>query len=233
MQSYTVYQLKQIEVINSLEQQVKNKSMGFSTVAPVNNYASDTRRCLTSVHLPHQELITQVQDQLIKPLQKISPDYFFYPEDSLHITIKNVRVINDPPHFTQEDIGEAERVFEIVLPKHKKFNVYFYRLLLFPNNLALIGTTDPEMGSIFLDLDRELKAAGVLDDKKYINSQYFFCNMTLTRFNKAPGKKFLQKIEDLSQSISFEPYVVDSVTLVTSTAVFTKKKIIKTWELAI
>ncbi len=231
MHIFSPHQQKQIEVINSIEQQIKSNSMGFSTVAPVSDYKNDTRVCLTSVHLPHQQLITQVQDSLIKPLQEISPDYFFYPSDSLHMTIKNIRVINDPPHFTEEDIRKAESVFESVIPHHKKFNVYFYRLLLFPNNIALIGTTDPELDSIVLDLDKELNNAGVPDDKKYMNSQYFFSNMTLARFNRAPSEEFLRKVEELSQSLSFEPYSVDSGTLITCTAVFTKKNIIKTWNL--
>src|SRR5258708_36767392 len=192
-----LHKQKQIEVINSLEQQIKSNSMGFSTVAPVNDYENDTRICLTSVHLPHQQLITQVQDFLIKPLQQISPGYFFYPSDSLHMTIKNIRVINDPPHFTQEDIKKAKQVFTTVIPSHKKFHVYFYRLLLFPNNLALIGTTDPELDNIVQDLDNKLKEVGIPDDKKYMNAQYFFSNMTLARFNAPPSEEFLQKVKSL------------------------------------
>ena len=32
---------------------------------------------------------------------------------------------------------------------NQAFKIYFYRLLLFPNNLALIGTTDPERDEMF------------------------------------------------------------------------------------
>lgn len=142
-----------------------------------------------------------------------------------------IKTINDPPLFSQEDIVKVENVFDSVIPSHTKFNIYFYRLLLFPNNLALIGTTDPELDSIVLELDKGLKEVGVPDNKKYLNSEYFFSNMTLARFNTAPSKEFLQKVEELSQSILFDPYVVDLVTLLTSTAVLTKKNIIKTWNL--
>jgi hypothetical protein len=228
---FSPHQQKQVEVINSLEQQVRNNSLKFSTVAPVKDYTNDTRICLTSVHIPNQDLITKIQSEFIEPLKGISPNFFFYPNDSLHMTIKNIRVINDPPNFTKEDIGKAEQVFESIVPHHKQFNVYFYRLLLFSNNLALIGTTDPELDSIILDLDKELNIAGVPDDKKYMNSKYFFSNMTLARFNDVPSRKFLQKVEELSQSILFDPYIVDSVTLITCTAVFTNKNIIQTWKL--
>jgi 2'-5' RNA ligase len=231
MYIFSSHQQKQKEVIDSLEQQIRNKSVGFSTVAPVNDYENDSRICLTSVHFPHDQLISEIQDNIIRPLQKLSPENFFYPPDSMHMTIKNIRVVNDPPHFTDEDIVKAEKVYDSVIPNHQKFNVYFYRLLLFPNNLALIGTTDAELDKIILNLDEELKNAGVPDDKKYINSQYFFSNMTLARSNNIPSEEFINKVEELSKSISFQPYTVDSATLITCTAVFTKKNIIKTWNL--
>jgi 2'-5' RNA ligase len=147
------------------------------------------------------------------------------------MTIKNIRVIDEPPRFSDADVKKAEQVFESVIPRHKKFEVYFYRLLLFPNNLALIGTTDLELDSIILDLDKELNRAGVPDDKKYLNSQYFFSNVTLARFYGTPSEELVKKVEELSQSISFEPYTVDSVTLLTGNAVFVKKNVIHTWNL--
>lgn len=231
MYIFSAYQEEQVKVINKLEQQVNSNSLSFSTVSPIDDYENDTRICLTSVHLPDEKLKNKIQDFLIEPLRKISPDYFYYPAGSLHMTIKNIRVINDPPHFTNEDKAKAKQVFELAIPQHKKFNVYFYRLLLFPNNLALIGTTDPELDNIILDLDRALDKAGVSDDKKYSNSRYFFSNMTLARFNTVPTDNFLRQVKELSQSIPFEPYIVDSVTLLICNAVFMKKNIIKTWVL--
>ncbi len=62
--------------------------------------------------------------------------------NSIENQVKNIRIINNPPHFTEEDIQRAKKVFELVIPKHKKYQVYFYRLLLFSSNLTLIGTTE-------------------------------------------------------------------------------------------
>ena len=226
----TDHQRKQIEIINQIEEQVNSNSVKFSLVSSVKNYEDDTRICLTSVHIPHASLIDKVQDSLIKPLKQIEPNYYYYPEDSLHMTIKNIRVINDPPHFTNEDILKAEKVFSDVIPKHKKFNSYFYRLLLFPNNLALIGTTDPELDEIFLDLDKELNKESVSDDKKYSNPKYYFSNMTLARFSKA-SDKFKSKVQQLFPALSFKPYLVDSVSLLICNAVFKKRRFINTWRL--
>src|SRR3989344_2329571 len=204
MHIFSPYQEDQIELINQIEQQVSGSSFRLSTVSPVDDFEKDTRICLTSVHIPHEQLINKIEG-FLEPLKKVSPNYFYYPADSLHMSIKNVRVINDPPHFIEEDINKAKQVFGSVIPRHKKFNVYFYRLLLFPNNLALIGTTDPELDEIFIDLDRRLKEEGISDDKKYSNPKYFFSNMTLARFSN-PSDDFKSKVEELSNKLSLKPY---------------------------
>lgn len=225
------HQLQQQAVVNKITRQVSQNSLNFTTVAPVDDYASDPRVCLTSVHFPDQKLVAKIQESLISPLREIEPNFFYYPADSLHMTIKNVRVINDPPSFDEQDIDQAHQVFSAVVPQHHRFQVYFYRLLLFPNNLALIGTTDPELDSLVLDLDKQLKLKNIPDDKQYANSQYFFINMTLTRFNTLPSPAFKSKVESLSSTLEFDPYTVDDVSLVTCNAVFRQKKILGTWSL--
>lgn len=226
----TKHQKKQIEVISQIENQIQTSSLNFSTVSPVANFKSDPRICLTSVHLPSISLSNKILE-LINPLKNISPEHYYYPAKSLHTTIKNVRVINNPPHFTQTDVRKAKEIFSSVIPNHWQFKVYFYKLLLFPNNLALIGTTDEELDNIILDLDNKLKEFGIADDKQYINSRYFFSNVTLARFSKPIRNKFREKVEDLSNKIKFDPYVVDSVTLVTTNAVFHNPQVIETWKL--
>ncbi len=228
----TDHQLKQLKVIDELERQIKSNSLTFSTVTPVQDFDNDPRICLSSVHIPSQKLKEKIYNEIMTPLQRMLPEqHYYYSSSQLHMTIKSVRVINDPPHFTDNDIQKAKEVFSRTIPKHKKFNVYFFRLLLFPGNLALMGTTDPELDNIILDLDTSLKQAGVLDDKKYVNPKYFFCNMTLSRFTKPVSEEFKNKVEKLSNNLSFEPYNVNSVTLGTYNSVFKKRNDIATWEL--
>lgn len=214
----TTHQQKQIEVINRIESQIKSNNLQFSTVAPIENYDNDQRICLTSIHIPSASLKQKIQDEIIEPLKEIASDVYFYSPDSLHMTIKNIRVINNPPHFVLSDIKKAKQVFSKVIPQHNKFKVYFYKLLLFPNNLALIGTTESELDNIVLDLDKKLEEAGIPDDKQYINSQYFFINMTLARFTVS-SKKFIDKVGKLSEHNQFDPYIIDSVNLITCNAV--------------
>lgn len=224
------HQKKQIEVINQIESQINNNKLKFSVVAPVEDYNNDPRLCLTSIHIPSNFLKQKVLDEIIKPLKKLLPNAYFYSPDSMHMTIKNIKVINNPPNFTRDDVQTAKKIFTEIIPKHKKFQVYFYRLLLFPNNLALIGTTDSELDNIILDLDTIFKKNNLEDDKTYLNSQYFFSNMTLARFSN-PSVDFVKKVQELSKQIKFEPYIVDSVSLITCNAVLKNLQIIGTWKL--
>src|SRR5438132_924325 len=128
----TIHQEKQIEVIHQIEKDIENNTIAFSTVEPVEDFENDPRMCLTYVHFPHQKLLLYIQDAVIRPLKEIDPQHYYYPSDSLHMTIKNIRIINNPPHFSKHDITKAQNILEEIIPLHEKFYVYFYRLLLFP-----------------------------------------------------------------------------------------------------
>jgi hypothetical protein len=225
------HQLNQIKVIDLVDSQIKKNDLKISTVSPVRDFYQDKRLCLTSVHLPRKDFLSEVTDKVIKPLKNISPEHFYYDKNLLHITIKNIRVINDPPNFNENDKETAGKVFAKIIPIHQNFFIYYYRLLLFPLNLALIGTTDSELDLIINDLDSELNKNGVPDDKIYINNKYFFSNITLARFNKPPTEEFKQEVQKLSSTIDLKPYLVDSVTLATASAVFLNRQIIGTWNL--
>ncbi len=231
MYIFSEHQRKQLEVISKIEKEIKTSSVQFSTIAPVEDFEEDTRMCLTSVHFPHQDLLNQIQETVIRPLAIVSPEHYYYSPSSLHITIKNIRVINDPPRFNEKDIKKAKKILSEVVPSCHSFQVYFYRLLLFPYNLALVGTTDSELDTIINRLDNKLDVAGLSDDKQYSNDAYFFTNMTLVRFTKPISQAFREKIKELGEQISFQPYKVNSVSLVTCNAVFKKRKIHGSWNL--
>ncbi len=229
MSRLTPHQKKQIEVINRIEQKVKEGKV--SIVPPVKNFEDDPRICLTSVHFPENSLIREIKRKIITPLKKVAPDIYYYKPTSLHMTIKNVQVINDPPTFSREDVNKVKKVFSVIIPKHKQFNVYFYRILLLPHSLSLMGTTDPELDNIFLSLDRSLNKIEIPDNKKYANKKYFIINITLARFNKPLTGKVKSTVANLSRNLSFKPYKVSSVTLIVANASLNKCERIDTWNL--
>jgi hypothetical protein len=227
----TPYQLKQKEVIDAVEEKLKNNAVDFTTVSPVDNWEIDNRICLTSVHILDGFIRNQIADRIIKPLWEIAPEHHYYPSDALHTTIKNLRVINDPPRFSSEDIQNAKEIFSRVVSQHKTFQAFFYRLIIFPGSLSLVGTTEEELSNLIFDLDQNLKAKGIMDDKVYSDPKTFFVNVTLARFVKAPAYDFKIKVDELNKTIAFANYVFNSVTLLTCNSVFEKRNIIGSWEL--
>jgi hypothetical protein len=231
MHIFSNHQKHQIEVIDNIEKQIIKNSLNFTIVPPPLDLENDSRICLTSVHIPHSEFINDVQQKLITPLKKTDPNQYYYPLDSFHMTIKNVRIVHNPPNFNEIDIKKAKEVFSKTIPNHKRFSVYLYRLLLFPGSVALIGTTDEELDNIIIDLNKKLREVGLPDDKKYANDKFFFCNMNLARFTKPITREYKDKVLELSKNINFKPYIIDSVTLLTSNAVLKKRNIVGTWNL--
>jgi hypothetical protein len=227
----TPYQLKQKGVIDKIEEKLKSNIIDFSTVSPAQDWETDNRICLTGAHILGGFIRKQITEKIIKPLWEISPDHHYYSADTLHATIKNIRVINDPPRFSNDDIQNAKEIFAKVVPAHKTFQAFFYHLIIFPGSLTLVGTTEEELSNLILDLEQNLKAKEITDDKVYSDPKTFFANVTLARFVKAPSEDFKQKVEELNKTISFDSYVVDSVTLLTCNAVFEKRNIIGVWEL--
>lgn len=227
----TTYQQKQIEVIEEIEKSLMLKQASFSMVEPVEDFISDQRIALTSVHFPRNDFLKKIELEILQPLKKIDPKQFFYSSEFIHMTIKNIKTIQDPPDFTKTDIEKVQQVFAEVIPKHHKFKAYYYRLLLFPYNLALIGTTDPALDEIVLELDQKLKEAGVPDNKIYLNSRYFFSNVTLVRFNKPLTDQFKNKVKEISASLKPFSYEIDSVTLLSCNAVMNNKTEFATYQL--
>jgi len=227
----TLHQIEQIKIIDGLEHSINQNAVTSTTVAPVEDFVHDNRICLTVVHFPRPDLTNSIINDIIAPLQQIEPSFHYYDTTSLHITVKNIRTIEFPPLFTDQDVIKAQAVLSSTIPGHQKFNVFFNRLLLFPHSISLVGTTDPELDPLVIDLDNALKTAGLPDNKTYVNNSHFFCNMTLARFGKAPSESFKEKIVSLSKHINLDPYCVDDVSLITANAVLTTQKVINTWKL--
>jgi 2'-5' RNA ligase len=226
----TNHQKQQLKFIGTIEEQLRAGKAKFTTVSPVKNFESDPRICLTSVHFPKKELLKPISS-LQQQIKHISPSSYIFKPTSIHLTIKNVRVINNPPRFTNHDIQTAIKVFSDVIPKHKQFEIYYFRLLAFSSNIALIGTTEPELDRIILDLDKKLQISNLPDDKQYVNKKYFFSNITLARFNKPLTKSQIKKIKELSNQINFKPYKVDSISLIQANASLFKLKLLSHWQL--
>ena len=226
------YQQKQQDLFDFIEQSFK-AGQNPSTISPTTeDFENDNRISLTSAVFPDSDLQQKINEKIIIPLKQIDPNLFFYQPDRLHCTIKNIRVINYPPDFSQETIEKAKQVLAKVIPKHHSFKIHFQGLFDLPVSLALRGYCGEELGELVKELISELEKAGIPDNKKYASSEVFFGNITLCRYPQKPNQEFFEKNKQL-KSVEIGDLEVNTIKLFTSNIVLAPqtKNIIESFDL--
>ncbi len=194
MQSYLDLQR---EIVSALEYGAPSQSADVSVVPMQLDYERHPDRTLTTVMFIEKEIGQAIQEALIEPLSRVEPEHHYYSSDALHITIKNIRSLANPPTFTETDIENADRILRSTIPKHQAFNLMLEETVAFRNSVTVIGFTDQRLKQLIQDLDRRLRKADLPDDKRYASNCVFFSNITLCRFVHQPSDAFLQAVSGL------------------------------------
>lgn len=164
-----------------------------------------------------------IQHKIIDPLKKADPEQYFYPSKSLHLTIQNIRTINKPPMFTEDDIEKAKDVFSRTVPAFSCLNYKIKHLFELPTSLGIRAYAEEPLKNLCTSLRQELTKSGVSDDKTYASDDVFFGNISISRFTKKPNKDFFKEIENLKNTKVGE-LSIKSVHLVTTNSVCHPKK---------
>ena len=172
-----------------------------SIVPMERDYRGDPRRCLTSVAFVPSATAQRIHCKVIGNLREIQPSHHYYPPDTMHITIKNVRTVHTPPLFTDADIEKCRRVFAEVTARHSPFSFELTQVVTFAASVAVVGFCDEWLKDLVLDLDRELHKAGVPDNKKYISNSVFFGNVTVCRFTAPPSGRLLKVTREMRDAV--------------------------------
>lgn len=226
------YQEKQVKVFEILEEGFKKDQDFAHIVSPVSDYDSDKRICLTSISDCTTVVKTKINQELINPLKESDPRQHYFATDALHITIQNIKVVADPPSFTEEDIQKVQEVFREVVPKHPPITFYLKGLFELPASLAIRAFTDSSYADLVWDLRQGLEKAGVPDDKHYAPSKEVIANLTVCRFTTTPNPRFLQVVRNLKE-IDLGEFTIQTIKLITTNSVLTqaKTKIIEKYKL--
>lgn len=189
-----------------------------SAIVPFqSNYASDSQVCLTCVSFLPKNTATTIQTQILFPLRIIEPNFYYYPVESLHITIQNIRVINYPPHYGPTEIAKAKNLLSEFVPRYESFRFELSGTIQMPTSLAIIALASPEYDQFVRILRRTLIDAGIPDDKKYFTDEIVFANTTICRYTHKPSQKFLEKLETL-KDVDIGTFVASDVSLVETNA---------------
>lgn len=227
------YSEKQLKLIETIEEKFRKGESPSTVVEPVSDYINDDRVCLTSVVFIPQGLEQKIINNIVNPLKEINPIQYFYIPGSFHITIKNIRTIENPPLFNDKDIKKACEVFKRVIPKYKSFTFELRRLFELSTSLAISAFSDETLGNLTSELGKELKKAGVPDNKKYATNDIVIGSTTVSRFTNTPNPAFKQKVKELKET-KIGSFEVKKVYLITTNSICypTKTKIIEEYSLS-
>jgi len=209
------YQQKQFKLFEELEKKYSQGLKPTEIVDKIKDYPNDKRLCLTSVAFLPDGIQRKIIETLIKPLRQADPRHYYFVPESLHITIKNIRVINDPPYFNSHDIEKVRQVFQNVLNNFKPISFELKGLFTMPTSLSIRGYSDKALKDLVLSLDKGLNGAGVPDDKKYASEEIFFGNTNICRYTTTPHEEFITKVNQLKE-IEIGQFEVKKINLITT-----------------
>lgn len=186
----TPFQKKQLDLMRQMEYALAADTRASTIVPMQSDYTNDTQLALTCISQVPKEIAATIQTKIIQPLRELEPDFFYYPDDALHITIQNIRVIHDPPRFSTSDVAQAQTVLATLIPKTAPFPFVYAGLLSMPTSVSLIALVSPGYDRFVRRLRTSLINANVPDDKKYFTDEIIFANTTICRYTHKPSEKF-------------------------------------------
>lgn len=226
------YKSKQKELVLKLEESFNSGNIKTTVVEMQKEYTDDKQLCLSTVAFVDQKIRKKIVSDLINPLKKIEPDFYYYSPESIHITIKNVRTVHYPPIFDENDIAKVIDKFEDIMKKFQNFEVEIEDVLSFPTSVCVMAYSDKILGDLVLALDSGLKKIGVPDDKKYLSDSIFWGNITFCRFTHKPSEKFIEKVKEV-RNYKIGKMKIEKLSLITCNGAChpSSKKIIKEFNL--
>lgn len=213
----TPFQQKQLDLMRQMESSLASGSRA-STIVPLQaDYATDTQMCLSVNSFVPSTIAAAIQAKLIEPLRQIDPAQYYYPNESLHITFHSVRIIHDPPTYTDQDIKTSHRLLTKFIPLEQPFPFILHGILSMPTSVSVIALIIPEYNRFIRKLRHLFVDSGIPDDKKYFSDEIVFANTTICRYTHKPSSEFLEKLKVLKDMYVGE-FVAKDVSLVETNA---------------
>ncbi|HEY9758596.1 MAG TPA: hypothetical protein V6C97_25750 [Oculatellaceae cyanobacterium] len=211
------YRRRQLELFDLLEEKASRGEFG-SFIPIAENFADDNRTSLAAIKFLPQSLSEKIWRELSSPLQDLDGHQFFFAQESLHMTVQNVRKVSDVLNFGSKEIGSACAVLRKSAQQFGTFKFSLEGLMIMPGSVAIRAIAEPRFGEFSRFVRDELKRAGVADDKPYIDDDVIFGNITFCRFTKEPSVSFRAKLRELKAQ-TFGTVEIDSFALATTNAI--------------
>lgn len=199
MSSPSELRQRQFDAMKKLEG-LASRSVSVGTIVPImEDYENDARLCLTCVAFAPPSIREKLQALIIQPLSREFPEHHYYAPESLHLTIQNVRTIQSPPNFTEQDIERVARTFAGVFQSAPSLTFELSGFLKLPTSLSVRAFGDANFVDTVARLRRALIDCGIPDDKKYVDPDVVFGNITVCRYRSHPSPGFAKRLNNLQE----------------------------------
>ncbi|NMG23049.1 hypothetical protein, partial [Brasilonema bromeliae] len=157
------YIAQQKKMIQQVKDSISQGQSQLSIVEMRSDYENDDAICLASLTFPSKDIAQTISKEIIAPLQSLDSHHFYYSSECLHITIKSIRTVHNPPLFKNEDVVKVHELFTQIVPNFKSFTFSLEGLILFPTSVSLVGYCDETLRKLVQALDLGLREIGVPD----------------------------------------------------------------------
>ncbi|MBU0455730.1 MAG: hypothetical protein ABIH77_03710 [Pseudomonadota bacterium] len=218
------YKEQQKKLVQQAEHALQTNHYHSTVIAMQKDYEKDKQRCLTSVVFIPNQIAQKIIKEVVDELKKIESCHYFYPPESMHITIKNIRTLQNLPSFTEQDIKKANRLFNEIVPQYSAFDFHLEDLIAFPTSLSVMAYSSDQLQKLILALDKGLKEIGIPDNKRYFSDEIFWGNISFCRFMKKPAQQFIDRVKQM-RHLKIGTFRAEKVHLISCNAGCAKKTI--------
>ena len=213
-----MFQRKQLALMRQMESELSAGTTDATIVPMQTDYASDPQLCLTLLKTPLPPHITKrILDRLVSPLVAIEPDFYYYSDKTLHMTIQTIRKVHNPPQYTPAHIARVKTLLTKEIHRHGPFTFDLSGVMSLPTSAAIIALGSFEYTDFILSLRQKLKDADVSTDQTYYRNDIVFANCTICRYTHRPSRKFLATLKKLRDE-HIGTCVIDDVSFVETNA---------------
>lgn len=213
----TPYQQRQLALMRQMETSLASGSAA-STIVPFQaDYATDSQLALSLNASIPAETANIIQTKLIRPLRAIDPTQYYYPPESLHITFHSIRIIHDPPSYTEADIERSRTLLSRMAPSEGPFPFTLAGVFSLPTSVFVAALATPRYDAFIRRIRSAFTGAGIPDDKTYFTDELVFANTTICRYTHPPTQEFLETLRGLRDT-DIGDVRIESVSLVETNA---------------
>lgn len=213
----TPFQKKQLALMRQMETMLAADSH-VSTIVPMQaDYATDNQMCLSLNAFVPEAIATSIHNKLIEPLQRLDRHHYYYQNESLHVTFHSIRIIHNPPTYSQKDIETSRALLTKLIPSERPFPFVWHGVLALPTSVSVIVLVTPSYNRFIRRVRHEFVSHGIPDDKKYFSDTMVFANTTICRYTHKPSPEFIEKLQTLKDT-NIGNGVIDTVSLVETNA---------------